>query len=449
MSLTPGITIQTTIQTSLLQVDNSGTAFLIATANWGTENTLQTYIGASAISTLFKTGALPVAANIFVAGKGRTINTYRFVPNDAIASTQTLAGSTGDAIDLTGKYKGTYGNSIWTKVEAIGSNRKLTISDDKSVEIYDNNGNGYSSNADLVSDINENSSLVTAVVSTTNLVAVVSKTLMTGGDNGAAITSADIQTIIEDKFDLSYDVLLVPELTDDTSQGVIANLMETRENDYNEFSIFVSGIDKDEAYSTTIGRTTSTLTGRLIRMAPGTCIYNDVSYSGGYTACYYAGLLLSLEPGESATHKPFNLQTYINYANLKENYNQAEVSNLIANGFTVINKLGNIKAPIRAVTSISDITNPFFEQSIRRSIDLIKSNLINLLNPFIGQKNTAFKRIQMKGVIDSYLNRSVDDTIISEYESEVLDTDVPTEVSVNLILTPVYPINQITINLTI
>ena len=449
MSLRPGIDIQTTVKTSLLQENSSGSAFIIATANWGTENTLQSYEGASAITSLYKSGALPISANMYVAGKGRTINIYRFVPDDATTSNLTLAGAVGDGIDLTAKYKGSYGNNIWVKVEAVDSNRKITISDDKNIEIYDNGGEGYSSNDDITSIINEQSKFVAAETSTSSLVAVASKSLLTGGDNGTAITTSDVQTIIDEKFDLSYDVLLVPELTDDTTHNTIGNLMETRETENKEYSIFISGIDKDEAYATTIARTATTSQGRLIRLAPGTFEYDDTKYSGGYGACYYAGLYLSQEIAESPTHKPFGLTKYINGSNETVNYNNTQVNNLIALGFTVINKVGNYQAPIRAVTSINDLSSPFFEQSIRRSIDTIKSNLITNLNPFIGQKNTNFKRVQMKGVIDSYLNRSVSDTILNSYESEVLDTDVPTEVAVNLILSPVYPINDISINLTI
>jgi len=450
MAYTPGIDIQTTIKTSLLQANSTGSAFLIATASWGTENTLKTYEGSSAISGLFKTGALPVAANMFVAGKGRTIKTYRFVPDNATAATLELDGASGTGITLTGKYEGSYGNTIWAKVEAIDSSkRKLTISDDKKIEIYDNNGEGYDDNDDIVAKITSDSTLVTAVATTSSLVAVASKTLLTTGSDGSAISLSDVETILDEQFDLSYDVLLVPELTDDTTHSTIGNLMETREDVNKEFSVFISGIDEDEAYATTIARTASTIQGRLIRLAPGTYSYGDEEYSGGYGACYYAGLYLSQPLAESPTHKPFNLTKYINASNETVNYTAFQVENLIEAGFTVINKVGNYQAPIRAVTTISDLTNPFFEQSIRRSIDSIKTSLLNNLNPFIGQKNTDFKRVQMKGVIDSILNRNVFDAVLNSYESEVLDTDSPTEVAVNLILSPVYPINDITINLTI
>lgn len=446
----PGIDIQTTIKTSLLQNNSSGSAFIIATANWGTENTLETYEGGSIISSVFKTGALPVASNMFVAGRGRTISTYRFVPDDAVASTTTLAGASGDALDLTGKYKGTYGNNVWVKVEAVDTTkRKVTISDDKKIEVYDNDGAGYSDNEDIETDINASSTLVTAVEGAGTLVAVASKTLLTGGDNGTGITVSDVQDIIDAQFDLSYDALLVPEITSDSDQGLIANQMELRESTYKEYSVYFTGITKDEAYATTIARTASTTVGRMVILAPGTYEYNDVQYSGAYGACYYAGLYLTNPLAEALTNKPFNLTKYINGSNETVNYNNAQVQNLLDLGFTVINKVGNIQAPIRAVTKITDTTSPFFEQSIRRSIDVIQRNLVDNLNPFIGQKNTSLKRVQMEGVINSYLNRQVQDEVLNSYQSEVVNTTTPTEVSVNLILNPVYPINNIIVNLTI
>lgn len=452
MTLRPNVRIQTTIRTSLLQADSAGNAFLIATATWGEENTLLQYVGSSGITNAFKGGALPINANIYVAGGGRNLNIYRFVPVDAEASTETFQNDATNVITITAKYKGTYGNNIWVRIDEQGTGRKITISDDVSTEILDNEGdsNGYATNTLLVAAINDNSNLVTAELdAATPLVDTYAKTLLTGGLQGTAITASNVQTIVEDLFDLSYTALLVPELTGDSDHNTIGGLMESRGTNNNEFSLFVTGISKDESYATTITRTASTLNGRLVVLVPGTYEWDGVQYSGGYGASFYAGLLLSLPTAESATNKPFGLSKFINGASKTVNYNNLQVEKLIEGGFTVINKVGNFQAPIRAVTKIGDITNPFFEQSVRMSMDVIQNALINLLNPFIGKKNTDIKKIQMKGIIDSYLNRSISDEIINDFGSEVLDGISPTEIRINLAITPVFPINTIVVNLTI
>lgn len=448
MSMTPGVNINTVITTRLLQDINNGSAFIIATADWGAENSFIEYEGASEITDNFKSGALVTAANLFVEGGGREIKVYRFSPTDANKSTKNFVSGATDVLQIDAKYEGTYGNNIWVVIEDVNGARKLTISDDRIREIYDNDGVGYSTNADIVSAINASSVLVTATQLVATLVDTVSKTFLVGGDNGTTIALSNITSIINTYMDKEYDFLLVPEITADVNQASIAVLMNNRAATYKEFSIYVTGISLNEAYSATISRTATTIDGRMILLAPGTYVYDATNYSGAYGACYYAGLLAKQQLGVSLTHATFALEKFVNASTSLKHYTPSQVENLIEAGFTVINKIGNYIGVIRAVTKINDNTSPLFEQVVMKEIDYLKINLYNLLNPFVGQPNTSQKRLEIQAVVDSSMNNAKQNNIITDYQSEVL-LDGVDKVKVNLNVTPTYPINTITVNLII
>lgn len=450
MTTLPGVNIITNIVSSLLTESNTGSALLIGTSTWGRENELLTFEGSSDINSEFKSGAIPINANLFVAGGGREFYLYRFVPDDAVASTKILQNSTTDVITLTGKYKGSYGNNLTVTVETINTDKKkITISNGSVNEVYDNDGAGYDDNDDIVLAINTNSSFVLAEKETEDLPDDLAKSVFSGGDDGSAITQADVEAVINTTYDKFYGFLLVPEITTDASQGVFATMMDNRETNDKKQTFYVTGITKDEAYATTITRTASSNNGLFIRIAPGTVEYNDTTYSGAYAASYYAGLLSKISVGESLTHKTFALPMYVNYTSNLENYKDFELKQLKTLGITAINQVGNYQGVVQAVTSITDITNPFFEQVVRRETNYIKENLYVLLNPFVGQQNTIVKRAQIKGVVDGFMIGSINDAIIEDYEVEVILGESSDKVDVNLSFDPIYPINTIDVTLTI
>lgn len=456
MTYTPSVEISTNIQTKLLQDINNGTAFIISANNWGPENVMNEYEGSADVSTDYKSGTLVDAANLFVQGGGRNLKVYRFTPNDAVAAAKTLQTSGVDKLTLTAKYKGTYGNNIWTKVETVTTGyKKVTVSDGYTTEIFDNNTSGFNTISGIYSAISGVSTLVTpTIVSATGMLDDYAQTFLsagTSGSNGTTIALADVTSVISTKIDEPYDFLLVPEITVDASQGTIANLMSAREINNKELSIFVTGLPIDEAYATTIARTASTTDGRMIIIAPGTMLIDSVKYNGGLGACYYAGLLAKQPIGQSLTHTAFGLDKYVSYTNsttYTRHYTVGQVEALLAAGFTPINKIGNYTGTIRAVTKIIDTTSPLYEQVVLKEVDYVKVNLQNLLNPFIGQPNTETKRTAMKVTIDAFLINAVKEGILSTYETEVLLADVD-KVRVNLSITPVYAINKITVNLVI
>jgi hypothetical protein len=456
MTYTPEVSIQTRIQTKLLADINTGTAFIVASNNWGAENVMQEYEGSADITQDYKAGPLVDAANLFVQGGGRDVKVYRYVPNDAVAAAKTLQGSSADKITLTAKYKGTYGNNIWFKAEEVTAGYvKLTVSDGYATEIFDNDTTGYNTISGIYVAVSGNSDLVTpTLVSATGMIDEYTKTFLssgTSGVNGSAIALTNVSSVVNSKIDEPYDFLLVPEITVDASQGTIANLMSARDVNNKELSIFLTGVTTDEAYATTIARTASTTDGRMVIVTPGTTLIDGVKYSGGYTACYYAGLLAKKPIGQSLTHNSFALDTYVSYTSettFTKNYTPAQVEALLAAGFTPINKIGNYNGVIRAVTKITDVTSPLFEQVVLKEIDYVKNNLQNILNPFVGQPNTDKKRSEIKITADAFLDKAVLDGILTEYSTEVV-LDGVDKVRINMSVTPVYAINGITVNLTI
>lgn len=448
----PGIKIIENVTSRIATSVNDTTAFLIATANWGPENTLGYYSSGAQASKDYKSGPLAINCNLFNEGAGGLLKTYRFVPNDAEYATATLASSDTSEIVLTGKYKGTYGNSIWYSIEEITSgNIRLIISDDYTYEVYDNLGAGFTSNTAIVTAINAASNLVTATSTGNTLVSVAAKTALSGGDNGTAIAIADVTSIINTYIDEDYKFLLVPEIDADASQGSIANYMVTRESLYKLYSIYITGIAADEAYATTVARTSVLTNGRMICIAPGTVVYNDVKYDGPYAASYYAGQLTTLPINKSATHEPFNLPIYVTYTsetNYTQNYTVGQITALRDLGFTVIGKIANYRGVVQAVTRINDNTHPYFEQVVVNEIDYVKQNVCNIFSPYIGEPNTEDKRTDMLAAGEAFLNTTVRNQTINGYEIEIIPEGATT-VDVNMTILPTYPINYVNVTLNI
>lgn len=448
MTFTPSVDIRTNITTKLLSTENDGSTFLIAENTWGPENQFLEYEGSSEVAKDFKSGTLVDTANAFVIGGGKDIKVYRFTPNNAVNASLDLLSGITTCISLEAKYAGTYGNSIACSVESIGSNVRVIITDSITKEVYDNDGAGLSSNSDIVTTLSSSTLVTATLVDNNTLIDTLDSTFLASGANGTSITISDVISIVNEYIDRDYKILLVPEITANSSQSLLAARMEARANDYKIFSVFVTGISASESYSTTIARTATSNEGRLIIVVPGSFELGGTLYNGSYGAAVYAGMLSKQQLGVSLTHKTYPMQNYINYTTDKINYTKSQVENLIQGGFTVINKVGNYVGVERAVTKITDNTSPLFEQVVLFEIDYVKTNLYNILNPFIGQPNTVQKREEIKGIIKTFMNRTIIDKIINGYEVEVLLQSVDTVV-INLQVEPTYPINTILVNLTI
>jgi len=445
----PSVKINVINNANILQEQATGTALFIGMADWGNVNTLETYTGASEINALYKSGNLVDAVNFGVIGGLKTIKVYRIAGTDKAKSTITLqGGSSVDSIKLDGKYYGTYGNNIQVKVEEVTTGHvKVIISDGLISEVFDNAGIGYATNQDIVDAINDSkkgSTLVDAsLISNDNIVNVITATSLTGGNNGTTLDANDYLNVINSNIEEPYDFLLTPDFTTDGTQQTIATIMESRETNYDLQSIYFAGIEKDEDVTTTLNRTSTTNRGRLVIVTPGTVVYSGKTYSSNVaSAPFAAGLAATKNLGDSLTRDSFGLDTYYNYSSGIKYYSTSQVENLESNGFFVVNRIGNYNGIIHGITKISNPTSSFSELSIRLATDYIKNNLLYILNPFVGKRNTDQKRSQIKSMVDNFLDSGVSNQYINSYASEVVDTSA-TKVNVNLNIVPVFPINTI------
>lgn len=451
----PQVNINVINNANILQDISTGTALIIGTASWGPVNELGEYTGASEINELYRSGNLVDAVNFGVLGGLKNLKVYRIAADDKAKATYTFKSTAADRITISGKYYGTYGNNIQVTIEEITTGAlRILISDGLITEIFDNSGAGYTSNTAIVSAINDTttgSTLVDAtLVNGDVLVDEYVATSLTGGDDGTTnIVNNDYVTVINSLIEEDYDFLLTPDFTTDALQQTIATIIENREINYKRPSVYIVGIDSEEAYATTSARTATTNRGRLIIVTPGTIRYNDTSYSSNVAgAPFYAGLLAVKEYGDSLTRDNFGLTTYVNYTANTRYYTASQESNLVDAGFTVINKIGNYNGIVKAVTRIVSSTSSFGEQSVRIATDYLVNNLYNILNPFVGERNTSTKRAQIKSLVDGFMDDSVSNQYINNYSSEVIESSA-TIVTVNLNVIPVFPINTIQGNVTL
>jgi hypothetical protein len=446
------------INNIVLRDDATGTALIIGTASWGPTNKMYEYVGSGEINTLYKSGNLVDSSNFGVLGGLQNIKVYRIATDDKEKATYSFQSSAVNRITINGKYHGTYGNNIQVTIEEITAGYlRVLISDGLKTEIFDNEGEGYTSNSDIVDAINDTttgSNLVDAVLDNDDvLVDDYTATSLAGGDDGdSGLVANDYVSAVNSLIEEDYDYLLTPDVTEDATHRSIAVIIESREINYKRPSIYIVGADTNESYATTLARTATTNRGRLFFYGPGTIRYSDTSYSGNVAgAPYLAGLLSVKQKGDSLTHDSFGLDFYVSYTDSEtytKYYTKSQELALVNAGFCVANKIGSYDGIVRAVTRITDTTNSFYEQSVRIASDYIVNNLYDILNPFLGERNTATKRAQIKSLVDDFMDDAVSDEAIVSYESEVVFSSA-TVVTVNLTVVPVFPINTINGNVTL
>ncbi len=458
----PKINVNVVSNIILSTGDEYGTAAMLSTAKWGLEG-LNYVIGDSGlryfssfkdVENAFKEGPIVDGARLFFANGGKQLYIIRVNPNAVNASLDTYSGG-NPSLRFKARYPGSYGNNIAVTIlenSSDANKRDITITDGEITETY----TGLATADDVKNAIHGNSALVIIedIAQTPGLPDVMSKTYLTGGDDGS-VTNNDVVTYFQNYLWLvDYDYLITPGFTDDALHASISTLLDSRASQENLYSIYITGTSLFEDISTTLARTATNSNGRLVvvhtSVYSGDGDYYDPSSwrDASYTACAYAGMLCSLPVEKSPTYKEVG---FIGTKSILERfYTSTEREQLISAGFTIFDRLTSNKyGCVMAVTRNGNNTYWTYMLDSRRKVDYLTSKFIESTKTYIGQPNDEITRKNIRSSILSILAGARDDRIVTDYDALVTQGLDPREVDVNVTVKLVNEVDYININLTL
>ena len=465
--LRPQILTSEKVLTSFVSPAGDRTAAMIGSATWGAINTSTIISNMSEFISYFgedKTGTDVTGikgADLFFRNGG-TLKFVRITDGDeSKADYMAKVGST-NAINFEGLYNGTYGNNIAITVSAnatTSTNRDIEITDGNILEIFNNNGAGFSKNSDIVSAISDNSRLVDVTIQTgqeNTILDVITKTYLTGGDDGEDNLSTTDYTDVFDNvlYSESFNFLLIPGVTDNALQATIVGKLNTRASSEKKYSRYLTGIAKDETISTAVARTS---TGKRITVCAPNVKYThridntkDI-YDGSYLACAHAGNLCQLGTQNSATHKPINVEGLsVLESSGKEYYTKAEQEQLLQGRILPFALIGSSIQAVRGVTRETSTTSVFFDEVVVDIVDYVRAEVEAYCDTTIGLPNTDNRRTIWSGRIDAITANAQKQEIIQEFQPSVLvEGASPDTYNATVSIKPAYAVNfvQLTINI--
>lgn len=461
MVLRPQIITERNVLTSLIAPAGARTALMIGTSSWGELNTVTNISNMTDFVQYFgedvtgDTLTLPKGADIFFNNGGQ-LKVLRIADGSEAEATIVLDSE----VTLTAKYNGTAGNLIQVEVTENSTNAAnvdVKITNGTTIEIYNNGGNGYDANADIVSAINTNSALVTAEVTAAGngLIATSTAAYLTGGLDGASVDIADYTTAFDAYcINEDYNFLLVPGITTDSELQTLATRLENRATTEKRYSRLISGVDENETIATMSARTSSSA--RLSLVAPS-IKYNhrydkeETVLDGSYLACAYTGMLCNLDLEVSGTHENVTVTGLsVDSTTGQEYYTKQEQENILQNKIIPITRIGTSIQASRAITRYSDTTSVWFEEVVVDIVDFVSAQIETYLQSVIGKPNTADRRAIYASRCDAILQTNTDNGIIQAYQNSlVVEGSSPDTINATISIKPSYNTNFINLSLNI
>lgn len=465
--LRPQIISNVSVNTSLIAPAGDRIAAMIGTAQWGPVDEVTYLSTLDEFVSVFKddiTGSTLTGikgADLFFRNGG-TLKFVRVEDGTADFADYTAVNGVTDVIVFTAKYKGTFGNNILLLIEAVDTTkRKVTITDGTNIEIFDNNGSGYTTNSSIATAINAGSNLVTAAVESgqesANLVDTISSyAQLTGGANGTtSVAVANYTSILDDQLLLEeYNFLLIPGETTDANQNTIVGKLNTRATQEKLYSRYITGTVLNETIATMSARTSSG--SRLTIVAPGVVYTNrydaaTLNLDGSYLACAYAGMLCGQDLEISGTHKTVNVEgIIIDTTTNKQYYSKVEQEQILGNRIAPISLINNTIQMVRGVTRNSTTTSIFFEEYIVDIIDEVTKTIEDYLNSILGNPKTNLDILAYTSRVNAILESLRTQQIIESYQDTVITSgSSPDTLLVSVNIKPTYNTNFVLLTLNI
>ncbi len=444
-------------------------AAMIGTSIWGPMNSVQNVSSLSEFVSVFgdesEAGVTGIKGASLFFRNGGTLKFVRIEDGDAEFASAIFQTGETDQLDITAKYKGTYGNNIKVTITANSINagsRDITVTDGQRTESYTNAGQGYATTTAIIAAINDSLSgsvLVEAsldVSGTAGNVPDADESYLTSGDDGenGTLTTA-ISTAYDDSLaNEEFNFLLLPGIPTDAVHSTIVGKLNTRDSTEKLYSRFIGGVALNETIATSSARTAAGK--RITIVSPNVYSTNRKTNAtevldGSYLACAYAGMLCRLGVQISGTHESLSIDDLsVNTLTGKKYFTKTEQEQLLQSKILPIAKIGNALQCVRGITRESSTTSVYFDEVVVDITDFIRENVENYLNNAIGKPNTEARRGVWASGIDSILETAKRNEIIQEYTAtDIIAGTSPDTFIATVSLKPSYSVNFINLNVNI
>jgi len=413
------------------------TTLIVGKATFGPENAIVSVSDLKTVENYFKSGDLVDGAKYYFYGGGSNLKLLRVVPDDAEAAEKIFNNSNAgenSGIKIIAKYKGSYGNNIYVNISSDGNKKIVKISDGKITEKYEGENND-----EIVNAINQKSALAKAEkLSDDKPDDTTGDIYLTGGSDGTFSDDTYFSTIQNAAYTEDYDMLVVVGNTSDALHSQLSNLMNSRAENENKYSIFIGGVAKNESINDAKNRSS---TGGRVVVVYGWTNEKD----GSFVAAAYAGLLSVLDVYESPIRKNVGVKTITKkdlYGNVVE-LTKAEKQQLDAAGFTIIEN--GVVVNDRTKQPSSEWNS---EVEAVRKVDEIVKRMVAIANGYIGKPNDNITRNSLKQDLAAFLNAKANERIIEkDFVVNVKRGADPREVVINATIKLVYSVKVVTINI--
>lgn len=336
---------------------NIGSVVALAiTHDWGPENQVVTVNsfadfqaqfgpstdtdGYGAVKQCFKGEGLPG-----FGGAGQVL-VYRMATTSAENSSATLAntaGSPADALSVTAKYKGTYGDGIGV----IRQDNAESGYDDLIIQVGGSTVETYTyaeTDIDGLADaINAGSNWVTAesLVDGTALATHLTAVPLTAGDDGTTLTGAEYTDMMDVLGTARFSVFACENLTDAPITATVKTWVETL-NEAGKRFIAVVGGGSSDTLSTAVARSATLVNENIVNVGIGTLVDDELgTLSTAQLAPRIAGILAARSDDKSLTFARLSGTTAGTLPT------EAEISSAFDAGIVVFGQDSNVDSPIR------------------------------------------------------------------------------------------------------
>ncbi len=463
----PRIRIETQEDITLTTPGGPAVIALMGTAQWGAMNEVKTFTSFANLLDYYKAdkeGLTLVKGSDIAYNNGAYVVKAVRIGHTGYAKAEKAfdSGAETGVLTFKGLYDGTYGNNILVTIITKGTGRIVKITDGVVVENFTNNNdpNGYTTNQDIANAINGVSSLVTVEVKagseTTNLVDAITETALTGGNDGVdGLVFSDYTTAFDNVLNLEdFDILLTPGIDSDSDHSTMVGKLNTRASNEKKYSLYFTGVSKDEDIATQKARTASGE--RLVLCSPSikyTPSYQSTQLilDGSYLACAVAGQVAKRDVEVAVTRKEINVEGLVVDSTTNQlYYNNGEMEELLGAGILPCSLINGALKVGRGVTRVSDKSSIYYEINIQRIVDKIKDQTQKELDGFLGDPNLKRVRDTMAREVDGILQQNKLDEVIVDYKpTEINVGSSPDTIIVSMWIQPTFAINFINVTLAI
>lgn len=266
----------------------------------------------------------------------------------------------------------------------------------------------------------------------------------TPGSNGADASASDYKLGLDQLLNEDAQIILAAG-QDDTviaAVGLPAHVEVASTDKIKRDRIGVVGSKANATLDDILGHTVAS--DRMIFVAPGIQANDSVSgkvvdLPGSYAAAVIAGMLSAVDPQVSLTNKTLSV---VGLDERKFTLTPDKLEQMVQAQVLALEKRNGF----RVVKGITTDTGAFRQITTRRIVDFAKFGVRSAADPYIGLLNNDRVRKALKGSINGFLARMVDDEQLESYELDVTatrDQEIQGIAEVTMTLRPTFSIDYI------